>query len=206
MKSSLNSSPLPSIRRLSFLNPKFLSSQTQFPKPHLESSLSKNPNPSTNSSQSVTSKSDFPEKATSEIEFHEDLFGRDSEITQTKVISTLLSHRSEPNSALEHFIWAEKERGFLKGVDAFCVLLHILTRFEETHVRAQILLNQYASGDSGPAQQVFFDRLIDCAKSMSLFKHRVVNSNLCFRFRCEVSSEALVHALWFGHMGDNTFC
>ncbi|KAM2468169.1 hypothetical protein FF1_009867 [Malus domestica] len=62
---SLHSSPLPALRRLPFLNPKFLSSQTQFPTPPSESPpFSGNSNPSTDFYEKITSKSDFPEKPT----------------------------------------------------------------------------------------------------------------------------------------------
>ncbi|KAM1307516.1 hypothetical protein ACFX2H_009758 [Malus domestica] len=62
---SLHSSPLAALRRLPFLNPKFLSSQPQFPTPHSESPpFSGNSNPSTDFYEKITSKSDFPEKPT----------------------------------------------------------------------------------------------------------------------------------------------
>ncbi|KAM1525400.1 hypothetical protein ACFX10_009868 [Malus domestica] len=84
----------------------------------------------------------------------------DSELTQTSVINTLLSHKRKPNSAVNYFKWAERERGFVRGVDAVCVLLHILMGNPKTHGRAKMLLNQYVSGNSG----VFVDHLVDCAK------------------------------------------
>ncbi|KAM1987394.1 hypothetical protein ACFX15_034661 [Malus domestica] len=89
---------------------------------------------------------------------------QDSKLTQTSVISTLLSHKSKPYSTIKYFKWTERERGLVRGVDAVCVLLHILMGSPNTHEHAKMLLNQCVSGDSGSVPGIFVHHLVDCAK------------------------------------------
>ncbi|KAK9088360.1 hypothetical protein Scep_027442 [Stephania cephalantha] len=73
---------------------------------------------------------------------------------------------NDPRSALNYFKWAEKQRGFVRGVDALCILLHILTKSRRIQA-AHFLLNRHVSGNSSPSASVLIDRLLDTSQKCS---------------------------------------
>lgn len=78
-------------------------------------------------------------------------------------VEALLSHKNDPQRALDYANWAGKQRGFQAG-DSFFVLLHILVRFPNYHNAARSLIYDYVCHDSAPSCVVAVDCLIDCAE------------------------------------------
>ncbi|KAI7989559.1 Pentatricopeptide repeat-containing protein [Camellia lanceoleosa] len=124
-------------------------------------------NPNTNTSFPKKSRSETGFSASTEpprCEFTESISQKKS-LEQTHVIKVLLSQRNDPDSALNYFKWAEKQRGFARGiVDPFCVLLCILVGSPSHHQIARNMLNRYVLGDSSPSSCVLVDHLVDCLK------------------------------------------
>ncbi|EOY31434.1 Pentatricopeptide repeat superfamily protein, putative [Theobroma cacao] len=150
--------------------PKYLCSNPQTPLPG-------NPNPNTNFLEKVTSDSHCPSKSISDSDSPGSLIPptpkdprltpsltQDTSLTRTHVINTLLIHRNNPESALKYFRFVENKRGFVRSIDVFCVLLHILVGSQQTNKQVKYLLNRFVAGDSGPTPIVFLDHLIDIAK------------------------------------------
>ncbi|CAL5435280.1 unnamed protein product [Camellia sinensis] len=124
-------------------------------------------NPNTNTSFPKKSRSETGFSASTEpprCEFTESISQKKS-LEQTHVIKVLLSQRNDPDSAFNYFKWAEKQRGFARGiVDPFCVLLCILVGSPNHHQIARNMLNRYVLGDSSPSSCILVDHLVDCSK------------------------------------------
>ncbi|CAI0544575.1 unnamed protein product [Linum tenue] len=149
-------------------NPRSLCSQAEPPtKPVLDSD---------SPPQNLYSSSDVPNETSPEPHLPEIAIPgcKDSVSTQADVISSLLSRRNDPDSALQYFKWAERRRGLVRSIDSMCILLHILTKEPRTRRQAQYLLNQFASGDSGPTPCTVVDHLVQCPESFSLERDSLV--------------------------------
>ncbi|XP_044471702.1 pentatricopeptide repeat-containing protein At4g32450, mitochondrial-like [Mangifera indica] len=162
----LRSSPIRLFLIHSFKYPRPLCSQPEC----LNQSISSNYQFSENSEH-------FPEKITSE--FHSlrnptfsyskrNYFSlptlETTELTETTMISNLLSHKNDPLSALRYFNQVELKLDFAKSLNLFAVLLHILMKSTETHGHARNSLSQYVLGISSPTSISLVDCLIECAK------------------------------------------
>ncbi|KAJ0090417.1 hypothetical protein Patl1_12775 [Pistacia atlantica] len=150
MRSSLTSSPIPPFILRSFKYPRPLCSQPECPNKPIssESPFSGNPESNLDSPEKITpdtlslenptfSESKQPHYASPTLET--------TDLTPTDVINTLISYKNDPISALKYF---NRVGRFVKSLDSFCVLLHILMKSPETgHARKS--LNHFVSGFSG---------------------------------------------------------
>ncbi|KAK9273046.1 hypothetical protein L1049_017853 [Liquidambar formosana] len=130
-----------------------------------ESHFLENPNPNTDFSEKPTSESSASDSRNTQFITPS---SKETVFTKTHVIDTLLTHKNDPISALRYFKRAVKMEDFVKDVDVFCVLLHILTGSSGTHRYARNLLNRYVRGDLGPMARVFVDHLIESSKRLDL--------------------------------------
>jgi hypothetical protein len=105
-----------------------------------------------------TTQQHFPEKIPSTPNFPEKIIispESQSSEEKNKFLVTLLSHKSNPKSALKFFHQVERKRGFVKTVDFISLLIHILSSNAKTCGSLQYLLNNYVFGDATPSAKVF---------------------------------------------------
>ncbi|GAU28044.1 hypothetical protein TSUD_265020 [Trifolium subterraneum] len=84
--------------------------------------------------------------------------------SQNKFLDKLLRHKSKPKLALEFFENVERKRGFVKTIDAFCLLLQILSSTPKTHSYVGSLLNRYVSSHAIPRAKVIVEELLECSR------------------------------------------
>nr|DAD37309.1 TPA_asm: hypothetical protein HUJ06_007950 [Nelumbo nucifera] len=114
----------------------------------------------------VSEKSRYVKSASLPSQIKQEISSRIAEgvLTQDHVIEILLNYKHDPTSALKFFKWAEKkQRGFVRNVDALCVMVHILA-LSKRPWGARDLLSQCISGNSSPSASVLVDRLIESSK------------------------------------------
>ncbi|XXG45650.1 hypothetical protein AAC387_Pa02g0681 [Persea americana] len=156
-------------------------SETGIPdKPMSKTGSLEDPASETEFSGNPNSENSFPDKPTSQNSEEIISCSSDSFLTQDSVIEFLLLNRHDPNTALEFFHWAENRRGVVRGIDALCIMLHILVCSRRIS-SAQKLLNRSFSGTSIPSAGIFIERLIESSKRCDshpcLFDY-VINSYL----------------------------
>ncbi|KAI9121790.1 hypothetical protein K1719_007180 [Acacia pycnantha] len=144
---------------------------------------------SDNHPEQITSKSNHMEVVSSAIDFDESSCGEealdanftkpivgDFLSTSKHVVDTLLSYKNQPTMALKFFREIERKWGSTETVDAFCLLLHILSFYSKTHGVARDMLSDFVVGHPGLSPNAFVRQLVECAGRYKLeSSSRVVN-------------------------------